>query len=136
MTVTMKLMLRNYLTAAQTNINQAVKDVAAAIQADARQRCDVETGSAQAAIYVSDSDGDGYGEALSAATSLDSKVNPVADECPKAVDGTAFVATAIDHCTFLELGTVRMAAHPYLTPAAEAQRQPLSDQLGAILNHE
>lgn len=44
----------------------------------------------------------------------------------------ATVSVGVDYGLFVELGTVKMGAQPYLTPAVEANSQPFQDAFSAI----
>jgi len=49
---------------------------------------------------------------------------------------TAEVAFTTDYAHFVELGTVKMAAQPYLTPAVEMMREPFFQAIGAAVKRE
>src|SRR5262249_10474314 len=115
------------------NTKRLVGESAERIEAAAKETVRVQTGSAQAGIYRMTADHDGYSQAVSEATSL----NPHAVAVPK-VDGPtshnqAIIAGALEHNLALELGTVHMSAKPYLTPAAEGERETFTKSFHGLL---
>ena len=110
-----------YIAAMRHGAQKDTDDTALAIVEASRAACDIKTGSAQAAIYAVTSSNDGYGAASGSAQAL----NPTAvivPEIDKPAEGHAVVSSAVAHGTFLELGTVKMSAHPYLAPSAENEQ--------------
>ena len=87
----------------RSRVADASQETAEAIVEDAKQRVPVDTGELRDSIDAR-SEGIGY-----------------------IVEATA------GHAGFVEYGTRRMAAQPYLTPAAEAQRAPFIERLKRAL---
>jgi HK97 gp10 family phage protein len=81
-----------------------VRKTALDIEADAKGRAPVDTGALRNSIQTT-----------------------------MAGDMSAVVAPGVDYAIFVEFGTARMAARPYLIPAAEAHRQPFIDAMKAIV---
>lgn len=81
-----------------------VRKTALDIEADAKGRAPVDTGALRNSIQ----------------TTMDG-------------DLSASVGTNIEYAPFQEMGTHRMAAHPFMTPAAEAHRQPFIDAMSAVV---
>lgn len=107
-----------------TAADAAVLATARDIVQDAQGVAPVKTGCLRASIYIQADGEDTYAEASADAASR----NPKAKILPE-LDGRqpreAFVGVAAGHGEFLELGTPKMAAQPFLTPAADAGREAL-----------
>lgn len=101
--------------------NQLVRAAAFKIERGAKQRAAVDTGFMRNSIYVRTEDssdrqsgGGGPGQTLF-------------PELEAAAHNEAWIAVGALYGIFLEYGTSKMAAQPYLTPAVEAERQPFLD---------
>lgn len=75
-------------------VRQIVQETILAIETGAKLKCPVDTGALRASL-VSEMTGDTSGQ----------------------------VATNIEYSTYVEFGTSKMGARPYMTPAAEAERR-------------
>lgn len=78
----------------------------------------VDTGAMQQSISAVTSEGSDYAANVAAASGM----NPKAEFAPEAtLDGPldAAVQVPVDYAAYVELGTSRMAAQPFLTPAVE-----------------
>ncbi len=104
--------LRDALRAAS---GRFVKKAAFDIQAEAATRAPVATGFLKNSIYVVTSDSSTYGAQGTAAAMLPEVPAPDTDT-------EAIIAIGAPYGIYVEYGTVRMAAQPYLVPAAEAVR--------------
>lgn len=107
-----------------TAMSQVVKKTAFDLQANAQTLAPVDTGNLRSSIYTKTSDGDQYPGGGSAA--------PIDNQVPGVDDMTAYVAVGAQYGIYLEMGTTRMPAHPYLAPAAEAVRPAFEAAMGAI----
>lgn len=127
------------LAAARAAINTAVartvKKAAFDCEARAKANAPVATGFLKSSIYVELHDSSDYGDAGEPPTGAE-----VLPEIARAEDErTAYVAVGANYGAFVELGTVHMAAQPYLTPALEAVRpgflaamEKLEEQMRAL----
>ncbi len=91
----------------------------------------VDTGALRASIYTVTSKGSGRQDSIGQAEALYWKGKgepseegmPLLPEIPLPPDElTAFVAVGMEYGPYVEYGTDRMAARPYLVPAAERNR--------------
>lgn len=98
-----------------------VEATAETIREGARANAAVDTGAMRTALYVSTPTESDYASVAGEAHDLNPKAD-VLDEVEKPDHGEAIVAEAMNYGIFQEYGTHKMAAHPYLTPAAEAER--------------
>lgn len=96
---------------APEQIDAAVRATAFGVQAIAQSLSPVLTGANRASIYTKTSKG------------VSGTPGDAGDVLPDVQVGTAVVGPSMEYSAFLEFGTSRMGARPYLTPAAEqAQR--------------
>lgn len=108
---------------------QIVRKAALDIERGAKERAPVATGYLRNSIYAvthtSSDYGQGGGEPPKGASLL--------PEVEKPKDGhTAYVAVGANYGAFVELGTSKMAAQPYLIPAADAVRPAFTDAMSRI----
>ena len=116
---------------------QVVRKVALDIQADAQTMAPVDTGALKNSIYTVTSEGSDYGTALSQAMGAnpDAAILPAISPEEASVDDlTAIVAVGAEYGLYVEMGTSRMAAQPYLGPAAEGQRQAFEQAMQKVLS--
>lgn len=96
---------------------QIVRKACFDVQAAAQARCPVATGYLKSSIYTHTSEASTYGQGVVGG-------GPGAFLLPDVGkpenDTTAFVGVGANYGIYVEFGTSRMAAQPYLTPAAEA----------------
>jgi HK97 gp10 family phage protein len=108
-------------------LGQAVRQTAFAIEFDAKQNAPVDTGALRASIYTSTNQRSGYDEAVAQAVSRamgegDTLIQP-APEAPQPEDElNAIVAVGVHYAPYVEFGTHKAPAQPFLTPAAEQNR--------------
>ena len=99
------------------NRNRIVARAAFEIEREAKQNAPYETTALRNSIYTVTKDQNGYTDASNAARSkrpdVETEPHPTPDE------GSAYVGPCVEYAEFVEYGTSRMAAQPYLTPAAE-----------------
>jgi HK97 gp10 family phage protein len=114
MTVKVKLDLSGLEQLARTapeQIDAAVRATAFGVQAIAQSLSPVNTGANRASIYAKTSKG------------TSGTPGNAGDVLPDVSQGQAVVGPSMEYSAFLEFGTSRMGARPYLVPAAEqAQR--------------
>jgi len=91
-----------------------------------------DTGSLAASVYVVTPTESDYGQRTADAMARDSKAEMLS-EVERPEPGNAYIGVAASHGVFNEEGTVRMAARPFLRPAAEAERQPYQDRIAATI---
>jgi HK97 gp10 family phage protein len=116
---------------------QEVRKAAFAIQADAQTMAPVDTGALRNSIYTVTSEGSDYSTALSQAMSAnpDAPILPAISPEEASVDDlTAIVAVGAEYGIYVEMGTSRQAAQPYLGPAAEGQRQAFEQAMQKVLS--
>lgn len=107
-------------------INQIVRAAAFKVERGAKQRAAVDTGFMRNSIYVRTEDSS---DRRGASGGPGQTLFP---ELEAAAHNEAFVAVGAAYGIFLEYGTSKMAAQPYLTPAVEAERQPFLDAIKAV----
>lgn len=109
----------NHLPAMPALIHRAIREAVAKaaydVQAHAADNAPVETGYLKSSVYVVLYDKSTYGEGFQeSGTSA-----PLPEVDHPANDMTAFVAVAAEYGLFVELGTSKAPAQPYLVPALE-----------------
>lgn len=105
-------------------VSEAVRKAAFDIQAHAQAQVKVVTGFLKSSIYTVAKGGTTY--TYADASSAAAAINPDAELLPEVEapsdDTTAYVAVGADYGLYVEMGTSKMAAQPYLIPAAEFVR--------------
>jgi hypothetical protein len=96
------------------------------VEVEAKQLAPIDTSALRNSIYTVGQGADGYKEASSAAEAANPAVQTEALPTP-VLPTIAHVGPCVDYAAYLEFGTARMAAHPYLMPALEHQSQKLND---------
>ncbi|MDE2100088.1 MAG: hypothetical protein KGL39_22730 [Patescibacteria group bacterium] len=109
-----------------------VETTAEAIRQGAQANAAVDTGAMKTALYVSTATESDYASVTGEAHDLNPKAD-VLDEVERPAPGEAIVAEAMSYGEYQEYGTSRMPAHPYLTPAAEAERANFLAAMEAIV---
>ena len=101
-----------------TNEKDVVTDLAFQIETDAKMRAPYLTSAMLNSIYVVTKDEDNYSTAANKAKSKNPKVttNPLPKPTGKTI---ANVGPCVDYALYVELGTSRKAARPFLVPAVE-----------------
>ena len=120
----------------RTQVSKAVRKAAFDVQGQAQANVPVDTGAAKASIYVATSDTDGYAKAVDDATSF-AQARNVNAKAPKFFDDVmdtetltdmqALVVVAVNYGYWLEYGTSKRPARPFLIPAMLAIG-PIFDQ--------
>ena len=105
-------------------IGQVIKKSAFDLQAAAQSLAPVDTGNLKNSIYTKTIDGDQYPGGGSEA--------PVDNQIPDVDEMTAYVGVGAMYGVYVELGTTRMPAHPYLAPATESVRPNFEAAMGMI----
>ena len=104
--------------------SQIVRKTAFDIQAHAQENARVKYGNMRASIYVvTDKENTYPGTA-------DRDLLPSIDQAED--DQTAYTAVGASYGIYLEMGTSRMPAYPYLGPAAETVRPSFDAAMGKI----
>lgn len=109
--------------ALHTGLRDAVNKAAFDIQALAQTQAPVDTGFLRSSIYTITDAGSTYAGGADA-------LPPVA---ASGDDLTATVAVGASYGLYVEMGTTRMPARPYFTPAVEAVRPGFDAALRAIV---
>jgi HK97 gp10 family phage protein len=99
------------------NRDQMVRKIAFEVQDAAKQLAPVDTSALQNSIYTVTAEADGYGAASGEAKSANGNALTAPHPAPKT--GAAHVGPCVDYAEYVELGTSRMAAQPFLVPAVE-----------------
>lgn len=100
-------MFRTYYQTATDDVKDLVKESAYKIEQVAKARCPVDTGRLRASIT----------------TSIDEGANDI----------VAKVGTPVEYAHFVEYGTYKQDAQPYLTPAFNQVKSQFISQLKSIL---
>ena len=101
------------------NKKQLGKLIAFEVEAQAKRRAVRFTGAMNNSIYTVTQDSDGYTSAANSAKSANDKVETYPHPKPRG-NVLANVGPAVNYAEYVELGTSKMAAQPYLVPAAES----------------
>jgi len=95
------------------------KLIAFEIEGEAKRRAVRATGAMSNSIYTVTQDEDGYTAASNSATGANSKAETAPHPKPRG-NVIANVGPAVIYAEFVELGTSKMSAQPFLVPAAES----------------
>jgi hypothetical protein len=112
-----------------TLASQHVRRTAFAIERDAKMRAPVDTGALRASIYTVTHGTSGYSRGIRSVARRRGKSAQAPSIGSPASPLEAIVAVGVNYGIYVELGTHKMAAQPYLIPAAEAHRKAF--QVGA-----
>jgi HK97 gp10 family phage protein len=104
-----------------TNRDGIVRRMAFQIEGEAKQLAPYDTTAMRNSIYTETSKESGFSVADSNSHSKNPKVTTI--QHPKPDDGFANVGPSVDYAAFVELGTSRQQAQPFLVPAAESVAQ-------------
>ena len=114
-------------------ISQMVRKAAFDIQAMAMATAPVATGFLKSSIYVVTHDRSTYASSLNKAFVKGHDVAKLMDEVePPPDDQTAYVAVGAEYGIYVEYGTSKMAAQPYLTPAYEFVRPSILEAMARL----
>lgn len=97
---------------------QVVKRFAFKVEGYAKMNAKVATGAMKNSIYTVADGYNGYASAAAQARSKNSEIETVPIPTPATKD-IAHVGPCVDYGVFVEFGTSKMAAQPYLIPAVE-----------------
>jgi hypothetical protein len=107
-----------------------VRKAAFDVEAQAKARAPVDTGFMRNSLYVVTKASSTYSQASSDTPPPGASLLP---EIPKPTDDmTAFVAVGANYGLYVEMGTSRMAAQPYLIPAADMVRPLFIEALARL----
>ena len=108
------------------NKNKVGRMIGFELENEAKQRAKRVTGAMNSSIYTVTKDYDGYSAASGAARQANPKV--LTQPHPKPSGNVlANVGPCVNYAEYVEFGTSRMAAQPFLTPAAEVISQKIND---------
>lgn len=112
-------------------IGAMVKKACFDIEAAAKDNAPVDTGALKASIYTVVDGSDGSAAARAAALGANRAVTLINPET-EVDEMTGTVVVGADYGAFVEYGTTRMGAQPFLTPAVEEVRPKLAAALSQI----
>lgn len=117
------------------NVATAVGATAFAIQRQAQINAPVDTGALRNSIYTRIGNRpDGYSAMAAEVTSL--KPDAVLGQLPEPENATtAYVGPSVEYGVYVELGTSKRGAKPYLGPAVEAVAASLAEKFGDVANY-
>lgn len=113
-------------------INKLVRAAAFKIERGAKQRAAVDTGAMRASIYVRTEDTSDYGKTGLKALGRNKDVF-LFPEVEQPTHNEALIAVGVSYGIFVEYGTSKMAAQPFMTPAYEAERQPFLNAIHKLI---
>jgi HK97 gp10 family phage protein len=106
---------------APEQIDAAVRATAFGVQAIAQSLSPVMTGANRASIYTKTSKG------------TSGTPGNAGDVLPEVSQGQAVVGPSMEYSAFLEFGTSRMGARPYLVPAAEQAQRLFQENIKLVV---
>lgn len=117
------------------NVATAVAATAFAIQRQAQINAPVDTGALRNSIYTRiGNKPDGYSAMAAEVTSLNS--GATLGELPEPENATtAYVGPSVEYGVYVELGTSKRGAQPYLGPAVDAVAAGLADKFGDVAKY-
>jgi HK97 gp10 family phage protein len=104
-----------------TNRDGVVRMMAFEVEGVSKQLAPYDTTAMRNSIYTETSKESGYGQASSEAQEKRPDVTTI--QHPKPEEGFANVGPSVNYAEYVELGTSRQAAQPFLTPAVEQVAQ-------------
>lgn len=114
------------------NVADAVASTAFAIERQAKINAPVDTSALRGSIYARiGKTKDGYAEAAAAVAAARPGTKMGALPEPENAT-TAYVGPGVEYAVYVELGTSRMGAQPFLLPAVRAVENSLADKFGGI----
>lgn len=102
------------------------------VQAGAQILAPVDTGALKNSIYVSTSRDSTYRRAVQEALKANPKAE-IVDEVRPSAPLQVIVGAAVRYAPYVEFGTRRMAARPYLRPAVDRVKDAFFQALAAVL---
>lgn len=123
--------LKNFVKEFREEARKVILMTAFSIEADAKINTtpNVDTGALRASIYTITYRGSGRDSALQEAQNLFQKKNPgvsppvASENFPEVGELTAVVSVGMSYGIYVEYGTVKSAAYPFLIPAAEKNKE-------------
>lgn len=114
----------------QRSVKEVLVSLAFDIEAAAKQNAPVDTGALRSSIYTVTQDSDNYtqasGEAMGKAWTQGGRISEVERLPAPSGKAVAVVGASVEYAGYVELGTSKMDAQPYLIPAAEAVARKLN----------
>ena len=113
-----------------------VRTIGFDIESAAKQNAPVDTSALRNSIYTETSQGGTFNVAESNAKGANNKVTTI--QHPKPDEGFVNVGPSVNYAEFVEFGTSRQAAQPYLVPAAESVSQKFNsgERWKGLTGHE
>jgi HK97 gp10 family phage protein len=103
-----------------------MRDLAFLMEAEMKQRAAYETGAMRGSVYTVTQKSDGYSKAAAEAK----EKNPDVETAPHPTPSGKVIANvgpSVEYAIHNEFGTSKMAAHPFVIPAAEEVGNKLND---------
>ena len=129
MTDTLKLDFKEVdriIGALDGNKEKAGRMIGFEIEAEAKKRAPRDTSAMANSIYTATQKYDGYQQAANAARQSNQNVETESIGKPRG-NVIARVGAAVNYAVYVEMGTSRMAAQPFLFPAAEHVANKIND---------
>ena len=105
------------LKAFDGNVSRAVRTIAFSVEGKAKIKCPVDTGALRSSIIVRTYEGAG------------------GEELPAPADGaTAYVGPTMGYGIYVELGTKRSRAQPYLVPAVRETEREIAGHFAGVVS--
>ena len=118
------------------NTDDAVRSLGFLVQRYAQQNAEpfVDTGAHWSSIYTETGDAQDYAKAATEAR----QANPDVDimRLPIPPEHTVYIGPSVDYGIYLELGTVRRPATPYLAPALQSVVKDVAKKFGEVVTDE
>jgi len=117
------------LKAFDGNVSKAVRTIAFSVEGKAKIKCPVDTGALRSSIMVRTYES--YGGLVEAI----GRSGVRRGELPAPVDGaTAYVGPTMEYGIYVELGTSRRRAQPYLVPAVRETEREIAGHFAGVVS--
>jgi HK97 gp10 family phage protein len=118
------------------NRDAIVRIIGFDIESASKQLAAVDTSAMRNSIYTETPEGNTFNAAESKAKGANQKAETI--QHPKPEKGFVNVGPSVNYAVFVELGTSRQSAQPFLTPAAEsvAQKFNSGERWKGLTGHE
>lgn len=116
------------------NVDGAILETAQDIKRDAVQMAPKKTGSLKASLYLLGQRVDEYAPSAGKAGGLNPKATVLGALAPNEDKHVVAVASAVQHAWFMEYGTAKTPAQPFLGPAAVQNRGNYSRRMRKALS--
>jgi HK97 gp10 family phage protein len=113
-------------------VDKAIRATAFSVEASAKMLAAVDTGAMRASIFTKTSRSNGFdaaGEGVIGKNAMVEPMDPTPTDCPLM---TAYVAPGVNYAYWVEFGTGKMAARPFLTPAVEKANETFVKQMQEV----